>query len=461
MWNKLTLFSINNSRWISRWIIQFCNSADLAKCGFYKRSGAAVYDLIRMLLALPLTDIPLYGFAKQQLPGPGRDAFYRLLQHPGYNWRRLLYTVSQKLITYITTLTDERHRRVLIIDDSAYKRDRSTKVEYLGRQHDHNEGRYYRGFRMLTLAWSDGHSCLPCDFELLTNHQPNKRMGPDPTLDRRTVMGRRVKAATQKATDVTVDMIKRAQEAGNTADYVVFDSWFALPSVIRKAAGHVPVVCRMKDINAVQFHHDNRIFTIKNLYEYLKRKGQIKAHGDHDDIEAWLNVELLNVGIVRVVFVKPKGKTDQPIVLLSTDSSLKAEDMCQIYGQRWDIEVCFKALKQHLGLYSQQVRQYAALVSCTSLAFLRCMMISYYHRSQIDERTLPGVFHECIMQLKVASVQTCIKLLQTKIISTIIQDPNRPILALVADIGETVDQFVTMISANMSFESPFLTNCES
>jgi hypothetical protein len=103
----------------------------MAWSGFYNRSGASISDLLRLLLALPLTGLNLYEFKKNEIPVPARDAFYRLLQHSGYHWRRLLYTISQKLIAYFNTLTDQQHPRVLIIDDSSYKRNRSKAVEYL------------------------------------------------------------------------------------------------------------------------------------------------------------------------------------------------------------------------------------------------------------------------------------------------------------------------------------------
>jgi len=458
MWNKLTIFSINNSTWISSWIKQFCNSSDLAKCGFYKRSGASVSGLLRMFLALPLTGLNLYEFKNSELPVPGRDAFYRMLKHPGYHWRRLLYIISQKMIGYFNTLTDQQHQRVLIIDDTSFKRNRSKSVEYLGRQHDHSDNRYYRGFRMLTLAWSDGHSCLPCEFELLTNHCPDKRIGPDPQLDGRSVMGRRVKVATQKATDVAVTMVNRALSYISQAGFVVFDSWFALPGVIEKVAKKIPVICRVKDIPAIRFRHGNRIYSLKSFYTYFKSTGMADQK---EDIIGWMNVQLLSVGTVRVVFIKNPDNPDAPMVLISTDTRLDAQQICRIYAQRWDIEVCFKALKQHLGLYHLQVRNYTALVGCTSLAFIRCMMISYYHRTQIDGRTLPGVFYQCIMQLQVAAIQTCIQLLQIKLITQILQDPNRPIIALVADISDTINKFVSMLSGNLTIGGEPVTNCDS
>ena len=57
----------------------------------------------------------------------------------------------------------------MIFDDSMYSRNRSKAVEMLARFKDHATGAFYRGFRMLTMGWSDGHSFVPMDFALLSS----------------------------------------------------------------------------------------------------------------------------------------------------------------------------------------------------------------------------------------------------------------------------------------------------
>ena len=47
------------------------------------------------------------------------------------------------------------------IDDSMFSRNCSKKVELLARVYDHVSHSYVKGFRMLTLGWSDGNTFLP------------------------------------------------------------------------------------------------------------------------------------------------------------------------------------------------------------------------------------------------------------------------------------------------------------
>lgn len=82
----------------------------------------------------------------------------------------------------MSRLTDKSRPKVFIFDDSAYDRNRSKKVELLSRCFDHAslKMRFYKGFRMLTMGWSDGHTFMPIDFSLVSsknaqiNGSPNK-----------------------------------------------------------------------------------------------------------------------------------------------------------------------------------------------------------------------------------------------------------------------------------------------
>ncbi|MBD2576057.1 IS4 family transposase [Arthrospira platensis] len=459
MLDKLTIISVKNSTWITSWISQFCNSADLKKAGLYKRSGASVASLLRLLIALPLVGLSVHQFKGKQLPVPGRDSFYRMLEQPRYNWRVLLYQIAAKLTQYFSTLTDTDARRVLIIDDSSYKRNRSKHVQYLGRQHDHSEHRYYSGFRMLTLAWSDGHSCLPCEFELMTNADRSKRIGPDPNVDRRTVMGQRVKAATAKATDTTVQMVHRALRYISGADCVVFDSWFCLPSVIAPIAEKIPVICRAKNIAAVRFKSGKRIFSLNSLYHHVKKMPT--RHNGPESVIGWITLDLLNVGPVRVVFIRNTNASTGWSAIMSTNTKLTPKAIIQYYAQRWDIEVCFKVLKQHMSLHEMQVRNYTTMVAYTSVVFIRYMMICYYHRCCRDERTLPGIFYHCVQQLQAASLISCIMLIQQRLMEQIIAQALQPAYCLISGMADTLKTFIALINPALTGANTLNVKCES
>lgn len=67
--------------------------------------------------------------SKKSVGLPCKDAIYRFLNSPTYNWRRFLLSLSASTISKVSALTNYQRPKVLIIDDSAYERNRSKKVE--------------------------------------------------------------------------------------------------------------------------------------------------------------------------------------------------------------------------------------------------------------------------------------------------------------------------------------------
>jgi hypothetical protein len=100
---------------------------------------------------------------------PGKDAVYRFLNYSGYAWRRFLSLLSSSTISQVQHLTSKNRVSVFGVDDSMFERNRSKAVELLSRFKDHATRCYYKGFRMLTLGWSDGHTFNPVDFSLLAS----------------------------------------------------------------------------------------------------------------------------------------------------------------------------------------------------------------------------------------------------------------------------------------------------
>lgn len=128
---------------------------------------------------------------------PSKDAVYRFLNRSTCNWRKFLIALSSFLIkTRLLPLTSEGRARVLILDDSTYSRNRSKSVELLSRVHDHSSNRFLKGFRMLTLGWSDGGTFLPIAFSLLSSgKEQNRYQELNPRIDKRTVGYRRRREA--------------------------------------------------------------------------------------------------------------------------------------------------------------------------------------------------------------------------------------------------------------------------
>ena len=102
------------------------------------------------------------------------STFYRFLNCSQYNWSKRLLLLMTKMISFVNSLTSDERKSVLIFDDSLYNRNRSKKVELLTRVFDHTTHKFVKGFRMLTMGWSDGNTFLPVGFSLLSSQNPQK-----------------------------------------------------------------------------------------------------------------------------------------------------------------------------------------------------------------------------------------------------------------------------------------------
>lgn len=129
-------------------------------------------------------------------------------------------------------LTSENRKDVFIIDDTLFARCGYKCTEMVARVFDHADMRYRKGFRLLTLGWSDGNSFLPINFSLLSSQNERNQLGVMDMKDGRTIAGKRRAMAVRKATDVMLELLREALRAGHQAKYVLFDTWFANPHQI-------------------------------------------------------------------------------------------------------------------------------------------------------------------------------------------------------------------------------------
>ena len=254
----------------------------LHNSNFHKLKGVSCFRLFKFIFLLAFTGKNLYRtlLSADGHGLPEKDTAYRFLNSFQYNWRRFLLTLSSKIIREtIEPLTTSSRKNVLILDDSLYSRNRSKAVELLARFKDHVENKYVRGFRMLTLGWSDGNTFLPVAFSLLSSQKEQNRLcGIDQRIDKRTTGYKRRIESIKKSTEVMFDLLRQAQEYGIQARYLLFDSWFAFPSIICRVRAHrLHVICMLKSMPKTYYSYKGEKMNLQTLYrELLKKPGKAK-----------------------------------------------------------------------------------------------------------------------------------------------------------------------------------------
>ena len=130
----------------------------LFQCNAGKAKGIPVMDIFRYLFCLIFSDRSMYMQRKTGVFEGGfcKNTVYRFLNNTKTNWQRFTTLLSARIINeFMKPLTSEDRKDVFIIDDSLFDRSRSSKTELLAKVFDHCSMKYKRGYRMLTLGWSD------------------------------------------------------------------------------------------------------------------------------------------------------------------------------------------------------------------------------------------------------------------------------------------------------------------
>ena len=366
------------------------------QCNLRKEKGVTIEKLYQFLVALVFTGRNLYRLHdSNNLPaGIGKDTVYRLLNSTCVNWRRFLHLLSTRVIVQrLLPLTDPKTIKVLIADDTLYKRDRSKHVELLARVYDHNTKLYYRGFRMMILGWSDGNSFVPMSLSVLSSLKEKNRLAPMRNdLDKRSNGYKRRCESMRNTTDILTDMVSLAMSAGTEARHLLVDSWFAFPSTLRrmKSMG-MDTVCMLKNTSTIHYEMQGWSYTLNELYKSVrKRCGKAKIMAE---VEVTIGKDEKGFPVAaKIVFIRDR-RTKKWLALLSTDTTLSAEEIITLYRRRWDIEVFFKIAKSFLQLAKEfQSRSFDAIVAQATLVCCRFMMLELARREKNDPRTLGSLF---------------------------------------------------------------------
>ena len=178
---------------------KFGLSSLLSTSNAYKARGFSVALVFRYLLRVVFANRSMYMSFKtgSHTESFSKDVVYRFLNNASINWIKFTTTLAAKISNQeIVPLTDDSRLNVLIIDDTLFERPKSKKVELLARVFDHTSHTYKRGFRLLTLGWSDGNTFLPVSSRLMSSEKSsNVYQLPSKDYDRRTLASKRRKQA--------------------------------------------------------------------------------------------------------------------------------------------------------------------------------------------------------------------------------------------------------------------------
>ena len=292
-------------------------------------------------------------------------------------------------------MTSEKRINAIVIDDTFFGRERSKKVELLANVYDHASkgARYKKGFRLLTLGWTDGVSFIPLLFRhLSSNDKKNRYNEINPDIDKRSNGYKSRLQAVSSAPDVLLEFLRMLTKTALPAKHVLFDSWFSYPAMLISISKlKLSTVARLKNTSKIKYLLGDEKKTLNDLYNSKnKRRGNSKYLLS-------ILVKLYNSECetldAKIVFVRDRNNKKKWIALISTDLSLTEEQVIEQYGKRWSIEVFFKICKSYLNL-GNEFRQlsYDAITAHTAIVMIRYMMLAMQKRQNEDPRALGELF---------------------------------------------------------------------
>lgn len=176
----------------------------------------------------------------------------------------------------------------------------------------------------MTLGWTDGNTFLPINSCLLASSKVSNLICPQEHFDGRSLAAHRRKLAQMKGTDAMLELIKTAQKADHTADYVLFDSWFSNPAqlVAIKNLG-LDSIAMIKKSSRIHYEYEGQRLSIKKIFGICKkRRGRSKY--------------LISVNVMvgkdqkipaKIVCVRNKKNKKDWIAFICTDPDLSEKEI--------------------------------------------------------------------------------------------------------------------------------------
>lgn len=400
-------FDVENSKAfltrIEKFFSRYHIGSVLKQCNAYKKQGLPVVRLVQYLFQLVFQGRSMFAdMQSQKAPEFKKDTVYRMENADYIDWKRFTTLVSADIVKEtIDPLTSDSRRSVFVVDDSIYDRNRSQKVELLTRRYDQANHQYVKGFRMLTLGWSDGVTFLPVNSCLLSTENTAKQLCKAKDKANGSTAAAARKLAQTKATEVVPILVKEDQNAGIRPKYILSDSWFSSPKEICSMKElNLDVVAIVKNSQKVYYLYNGKRQSVKDIYaQNKKRRGRSRYLLS---VTAAIENESGEIP-VKLVFVRNRKNRKDYLVLASTDTSLSEDEIIQLYGKRWDIEVFFKVSKSLLKLTKgNRSLSYDAMCAHTAIVFLRYMFLAVSIREDKDIRTAGPMF--CMVADKLADV---------------------------------------------------------
>ena len=473
MLNMLMNFTKNNENITSQvkdFSHKFKISSILQSCGAYKQKGIGVMSVFYYLSSLLFCNISMNRDqnTRNHENMVKKDTCHRFLQSMKLDWNKFLSLLAKAIIVndFIPIRRNDCEGKekpfFLVADDSSYCRNRSKKVELSAKNWDHALNRCFTGFRMLTLAWTDGVSVLPVSFCNMSTCNKEKRLNPSKkiTVSEQNTFGYKIRQlAIQKMNNTLLDLLDVATSAKLQAKYLLCDRWFANPVTIFAILGKgYDVICMLKR-STTYYQYKGELITLHQIFrsnvvdERIQKKLNRKNDKNKSKSKKYLFsaiVTLVNKNgddrEVKIVFVRNRNKKSDYLAILSTDIELTEDQIIEYYSCRWGIETLFQTCKSFLGLQKgTRSLDYSEIHASTAIVMFQYSMMSWLNRQNSDEISFGELFYQLLEEVQDAALFNALEIMLSLFVEILAEDFSLSIEKL----NESMNKFIKNLPERM------------
>lgn len=373
-----------------------------------KEKGYKLTDVLIWLCTIQTMGFSIYHATRQGLSSlilcGEKCVYYRLLENPLINWRGLYRKILLKYYEIVKSKGEEPEKRTIrcfIIDDTLIEKTGKC-IEGITTVWDHVKHKSVLGLKMLVLAYWDGLNLLGVDFsvhhELGKNNKggltkKEQRLQHKKVREKDSCSQERKKELDQTKIDSAINMLKRADKLGLSADYVLTDSWFTcieLIKLVRTMLKGTVHFLGMVVMNRHKFEYNGKSYTTSGLIALLERKS---SHYSRKFKCRYIDAVVHYQGIEFKLFLIKYGTKGNFRAVLTTNVKLNFIEMMDIYKIRWSIEVFFKECKQYLRLGKYQSTNFDGQIASLTITMITHTVLTLEKRFK-SYQTMGELFRE-------------------------------------------------------------------
>jgi hypothetical protein len=237
---------------------------------------------------------------------PAHDAYTRLLQRLPPDSDALWAEVGECI---------DRSRGLLVIDDTTLDKPYASKMALVSRHWSGKHHEVVQGINLISLVWTDGDGCLPCDYRLYHKEQDGLSKN-----------------------DHFREMLQQAKARGFQPGLVAFDSWYS----------------SLENLKRVRNFEWDWLTRLKSNRQVSLQAGTQQAVSELAIPASGLTVHLRGYGMVKVFrTVDPHGNAE----FWATNRLTMTDAQRDLLAARaWLVETYHRSLKQFTGIERGQFR---------------------------------------------------------------------------------------------------------